>query len=51
MSGGGKTHEEKPKMMKFVVLLAALATLAGCATWDGFKKDVVSGVDAVQEAI
>ena len=37
--------------MRIAVLLVALATLASCETWTGFKKDVVSGVDAIDDAI
>lgn len=36
--------------MRILLLLTVIASLTGCATWEGFKSDVKSGADAVDDA-
>ena len=37
--------------MRFALLIGVAFILTACETWSGFKKDVVTGVDAIEEAI
>ena len=37
--------------MRIAILLAALTALGACETWEGIKKDVGKGVDAVDNAL
>lgn len=51
---GGTTPTDqlgKDEMMRLTLLLVALTALSACETWNGFKKDVVTGADAIQDAI
>jgi len=36
--------------MRFLLILPLLAMLASCETWQGFKKDVKNGTDAVSSS-
>jgi len=37
--------------MRIFIILSLLTALSACETWEGFKKDVKKGADAVDEAI
>ena len=37
--------------MRIFLMLSIATFLAGCETFEGFKKDVVKGVDAVEDAV
>ena len=37
--------------MRIALILVTVGLLAGCSTWDGFKKDFVKGVEVVEDAI
>ena len=37
--------------MRHLILIAALAILSACATWEGLKSDVQTGADKVDEAL
>ncbi|WP_419764763.1 MAG: entericidin EcnAB [Arcobacter sp.] len=39
------------KILTLVTMIAFLAVLNGCATWDGVKKDSSEAYDATKEAI
>lgn len=37
--------------MRIALIIITAGLLAGCSTWDGFKKDFVKGVEAVEDAV
>lgn len=36
--------------MRIIVTIGLLTALSACETWNGLKKDVVTGVDAIEES-